>query len=131
MFCPINQQNLLDCLVFFTKQNQIQFQRGLYFTSLIVIVYSVQFLYICFHVIIMQKPLLETGSPIFIAYSIYNFAMVVFSFLGAMVYAAQVNDSYNKMLSLLQKLTRDVYHTQLMAKYGRVWLLNEEDSLKR
>ena len=65
------------------------------------LIYSAQFLYICFHVIVMQEPILEIGGPVFVMYGIYNFVVVIFNFILCLLYAAEANDSYNRMLALL------------------------------
>lgn len=129
--CTWNQQSMLNMLIFFKKHNQVHFTRGLLFTTLIVMTYSIQFLYISFHVIVMQMPILEIGGPVFVMYGIYNFVVVIFNFLSCLLYAAEVNDSYDKMLALLHNKTREVAHVQLLASYGLIMLLNEEDSKKR
>ena len=67
-------------------------RRGFIFVTVIVLVYSLQFFYICIRVIFMKNKILSIGGPIFIAYTLFDFIVIMCIFFNILKNGADANE---------------------------------------
>jgi hypothetical protein len=59
------------------SMNKVSLDRALIYCAATIIIYALQFFYLCLQVIIRQLKLADQGSPLFIVYAFSDFSVFV------------------------------------------------------
>ena len=81
----MNLQNLFHGLY------RPHYNRALVFSGFSIVIYSLQFLYICFQIILLKKGFNREMSDGFVAYAIFDFLVCVLYFQPVLINGAQTN----------------------------------------
>lgn len=80
------------------------FKRAQLFTSIVYLTYSLQFLYICFQVIIAKQPLFEQGGLIFLTYAFSDMLITTIMVINSLNHGAEANLTHLRSKNILSKI---------------------------
>ena len=105
-----------------------QLRKGLAFCMSIILLFSLQFIYIGISTVIGKTPIQEVGSPLFLMYVVYDFGLHMFYFIVILTYGAKANVIDGKIMNTLMKIAKKLREVQILVVQKQVFLLKNEDN---
>ena len=86
-----------------------------------ILIYSLQFLYICLKIIVQKEFIDQIGGVLFISYAFFNFFVIVGYFVQFLIYGAEANQIDQKIKELMVKLSKDCIEAKTLCDNGRIF----------
>eukprot|EP00356_Strombidium_inclinatum_P014509 CAMPEP_0170488096 /NCGR_PEP_ID=MMETSP0208-20121228/6715_1 /TAXON_ID=197538 /ORGANISM="Strombidium inclinatum, Strain S3" /LENGTH=320 /DNA_ID=CAMNT_0010762539 /DNA_START=466 /DNA_END=1424 /DNA_ORIENTATION=+ len=119
-FCPVNLDSLFDLFQVLQEMDAKYIYRAQIYTLFLMMVFSIQALYIYLHLMLETKQISDFGED----YVTNSVTIFIFSFLfsgSSFIYAAEANNIDVDLKKKLMSISQEVNRIYILASMGRVY----------